>query len=100
MRAALRLKKADDVSISVVNRDGDVVRDLVTNRHVGAKQKTTATWDGRDDAGRRAPDGFYRFRLGLRDSGPQREHPLRDAARRLRARGRSSRASPAGRPRT
>ena len=31
--------------------------------------EATATWDGRDDSGHRAPDGFYRFRLGLRDSG-------------------------------
>lgn len=69
VHVSLRLKQADDVSISVVNKYGEPVRDLVSDRPLGAHQLLRAVWNGRDDSGRVPPTGFYRFRLSLRRSG-------------------------------
>jgi hypothetical protein len=72
VRFALRLKKADHVTLAIVNTKGDVVRTVLSDRAV--KAYTTigqpgVPWDGRDDAGRMVPDGRYRLRITLRDQG-------------------------------
>ena len=59
-----RLRKADRVTVRIVDTDGDVVRTVVRDspRAAGELQ---FFWNGRDDAGRRVPDGVYRPRVEL-----------------------------------
>jgi flagellar hook assembly protein FlgD len=63
-----RLKRADDVTVSVVSSSGDVVRQLASH-HIAAYTPVRFGWDGRDDAGARVPDGVYRIRITLRTEG-------------------------------
>jgi len=49
------------VSLSVVDRAGRVVRQLVNQRRTAGAY--SVTWDGRDDAGRKQPAGVYLYRL-------------------------------------
>jgi hypothetical protein len=65
-RVTFSLKRADDVTVSVITRDGDPVRRLVDNRRLRAGQKLRVAWDGRTANGRTVPDGVYRVRLSLR----------------------------------
>ena len=65
-RIAFLLQRADSVDLAIVDEDGDVVRELVSGRSVQPRELVRAAWDGRDDAGRRAPDGTYRARITLR----------------------------------
>jgi FlgD Ig-like domain len=59
-----RVRKADDLSVAIVDRNDDVVRALVPSHHVrpGPQQ---LTWNGRDDSGSPVPDGIYRPRVHL-----------------------------------
>ncbi len=66
---SLRLKEADDVTVSVVNADGDEVRRLADGQPARAFTPIRLTWDGRTDSGARAPDGLYRLRVALRRQG-------------------------------
>jgi hypothetical protein len=65
----VRLKVSDDVTVDVVNLDGDRIRRLADSVSVRAYRPLTLVWDGRTDAGGRAPDGQYRLRVALRDEG-------------------------------
>jgi flagellar hook assembly protein FlgD len=73
-----RLKKADDVTVELVDRDGDAVKTLLDDRHLAAYTpiEPSLSWDGTDDDGRTVPDGLYRVRITLRHLGrtvtPQR----------------------------
>ena len=51
-----KLKRADDVTVSVVNTSGDVVRQLASRR-IAAYTPVRFGWDGRADDGAPAPDG-------------------------------------------
>jgi len=66
---SFRLKRSDDVSVAIVDRRGDVVRQLVTSRFVRAGVRASFAWDGRSDAGALVPDGRYRALVGLRREG-------------------------------
>ena len=70
-RAAVRFTVAtpDTVTVAVVDAGGERVRTLrrVTTHRAG--EAVAATWDGRDDDGRRAPDGTYRVRLAFARQG-------------------------------
>ena len=66
---SFRLKRSDDVSVAIVDSGGEVVRRLVDGRPLRAYRRLTATWDGRDDDLRLAPDGRYRPLIGLRAQG-------------------------------
>ena len=69
-RISFRLKlKNDDVTLDVINDDGDVVRRLVDDKFMRAGVAQTFRWDGRDDDGKLAPDGVYRPRVRLKDQG-------------------------------
>jgi len=68
-RLSFRLDRADDVTVAVVDRDGDALRTLVDDRGVRAGERVRATWDGRDDSGERVPDAIYRYRVNLRRQG-------------------------------
>jgi hypothetical protein len=64
-----KLKRTDDVTVAVVNSDGDEVRVLADDRRLPAYTPTRFPWDGRTDSGARAPDGTYRIRVTLRREG-------------------------------
>lgn len=68
-RIGFLLKEADDVTVTVVDRDDQPIRRLARNEPLDAYRQLRLVWDGRDDAGRRAPDGTYRVRVGLRRQG-------------------------------
>lgn len=68
-RVSFRLKRADDITAAVVDRDGDVVRRLVDNRALAKGERVRIPWDGRDGRGRLVPDGVYRIRVNLRREG-------------------------------
>ncbi len=68
-RLTFRVKETDDVSVSVLNADGDEVRELLGGRHVTKGTLVRLKWDGRSDDGTRAPDGRYRYRITLQHEG-------------------------------
>ena len=68
-RLTFRVKETDDVSVSVLNADGDEVRELLGGRHVTKGMLVRLKWDGRTDDGTRAPDGRYRYRITLQHEG-------------------------------
>jgi hypothetical protein len=68
-RVSFELERRDDVDVTIVDTDGDAVRELVDDRAVAAGERVRAVWDGRDDEGRRLPDGTYRPRIVLRRQG-------------------------------
>jgi hypothetical protein len=63
-KVQFRLRKADRLSLAIVNSRGKVVRALIDSRQVGAGPKHF-TWDGRDDSGNGVPDGVYKPRVHL-----------------------------------
>lgn len=67
--ASFKLERPDTVTVRVIDDGGDVVRTLLANRSFGRQQRVTVRWDGRDERGRRVPDGIYRYRVNLEDQG-------------------------------
>ncbi|MEA2190251.1 MAG: hypothetical protein QOI73_372 [Solirubrobacteraceae bacterium] len=68
-RASFILKRTDDVTATVVDRDGDTVRVIARDRLLRKGRRMRLVWDGRGARGREAPDGTYRIRLNLRRQG-------------------------------
>jgi hypothetical protein len=69
-----RLRKEDDLTIDVVDRDGNVVRDnLVSGRY--RPGSLLFSWDGRADGGRVVADGLYRVRVRLEGEDRTLEFP-------------------------
>lgn len=68
-RWSFRVREDDDVTVEVVSSDGDTVRTLADDRFMRAYTQARFSWDGRDEAGRLAPDGRYRLRIALRREG-------------------------------
>jgi hypothetical protein len=66
---AVRLRRTDDVTVSIVTRDGGVVRRLAEDLRVRQGRVYRFRWDGRTAAGTIAPDGEYHVRVGLRGQG-------------------------------
>jgi flagellar hook assembly protein FlgD len=64
VRLAYDLPRATTIALGIVDAGGRRVRDLAAgHRSAGAH---TATWDGRDESGRRAQPGIY---FALLDAG-------------------------------
>ena len=63
------LKQADDVTVDVLDGDGERVARLASAQPAVRFRPLRLTWDGRTDSGSRAPDGRYRVRIGLRRQG-------------------------------
>ncbi len=64
------LRKAQTVELAIVDSSGDVVRSLTPAGSTAyPKGIVTKTWDGTTDAGGQAPDGSYRLRVTLPESG-------------------------------
>ena len=59
-----RLRKADRVSVEIVDSRGHVVRELARDRPQG-RRFVAYTWDGRDSAGRVVDEGTYKPRVHL-----------------------------------
>lgn len=68
-RWSFMLKRDDQMSVRVVDDDGEVVRTLTDGRQTEAYNRQTFEWDGTTDEGAMAPDGTYRLRLALRRQG-------------------------------
>jgi hypothetical protein len=58
------VRKPDDLSLAIVDSQDQVVRALISTRHVRAGKKRYS-WSGRNDAGSPVPDGTYRPRVHL-----------------------------------
>lgn len=61
---SFRLRRADHVSLAIVDSKGQTVRKLVDDRALHAG-RVTFTWNGRDDDGGIVPEGSYRPKLEL-----------------------------------
>ncbi|HEX4806136.1 MAG TPA: N,N-dimethylformamidase beta subunit family domain-containing protein [Conexibacter sp.] len=68
-RVSFWIVHADDVSISLVDDGGQIVRRLVDGRHLPARKRLTVWWNGREDDGAIASDGLYRVRVALLGEG-------------------------------
>jgi hypothetical protein len=68
-RVGFDLSEPADVSLSVIDNDGDVVRELFGDRRLAGDTKHRFSWDGRDDHGKPVPDGSYRLRVVRRKQG-------------------------------
>jgi hypothetical protein len=66
---ALRLRRTDDVTVSIVTRDGTTVRTLAEDLSIRKHRRYRLRWDGRTTGGRVAPDGEYQVRVSLRGQG-------------------------------
>jgi N,N-dimethylformamidase beta subunit-like protein/flagellar hook capping protein FlgD len=65
-RITFRIRETDEITVDVVDDSGEPVRRLLEGRLVhGHEDLVTLKWDGRTDAGDRAPDGIYRVRVAL-----------------------------------
>ncbi|HEX5145451.1 MAG TPA: hypothetical protein VFV85_00405, partial [Conexibacter sp.] len=64
-RISFWIVNSDDLSVSIVDAEGDIVRRLVDGRHLAARKRIVLWWDGRGDDGAREPDGYYRVRVAL-----------------------------------
>jgi FlgD Ig-like domain len=69
MRAGFDLSEPAEVSFSIIDMDGNDVRELVDDRELAGDAKHRFTWDGRDDDGNVVPDGTYRMRVVRRKEG-------------------------------
>ena len=66
---SFRLRRTDEVTVAIVNRDGDEVRTLAADVLLEGGRRHRFRWDGRTEARRVAPDGEYHLRVGLRRQG-------------------------------
>lgn len=64
-RISFWIVNGDDVSVSIVDGEGQIVRRLVDGRHLPARKRLVLFWNGREDDGTVAPDGSYRVRVAL-----------------------------------
>jgi hypothetical protein len=65
----LRLRRTDDLTVSIVTPDGARVRTLAEDLSVRARRRYHFRWDGRTAVGRVTPDGEYHVRVSLRRQG-------------------------------
>jgi flagellar hook assembly protein FlgD len=63
VRAGFDLSEAAEVSFAIIDDEGTEVRRLASDRELRGDRSYRFAWNGRDDAGRRLPDGRYRMRV-------------------------------------
>jgi hypothetical protein len=63
------LSRPATVSFYVMDGEGNEIRRLVDDRALAGDAKHRFRWNGRDDDGRRVPDGLYRMRVIQRAEG-------------------------------
>ena len=59
-RIRIRLRHADRVTVTIVDKDDHTVATVADNRLLGAHGPQHFVWDGRTDAGALVPDGVYK----------------------------------------
>jgi hypothetical protein len=64
-----KIKRADEVTVTVVAPDGHDIDTLASDRRLLAYQQTGFRWYGVTASGRPAPNGLYTVRVRLRDQG-------------------------------
>ncbi len=64
-RISFWIVNGDDVSVSIVDDEGRIVRRLVDGRFLPERKRLVLSWNGRRDDGAVAPDGSYRVRVAL-----------------------------------
>ena len=68
-RIDVRVRRDDDVTITIVDAADDEVKRLATAVPAVARQALAVTWDGTTEEGGLAPEGDYRVRVSLRRGG-------------------------------
>ena len=68
-RVGFDLSEPAEVSLSIIDGEGNELRRLVDDRRLAGDTKHRFTWDGRDDDGEVVPDGAYRMRVVRRKEG-------------------------------
>jgi FlgD Ig-like domain len=68
-RFRVRVRRDDDVTITVVDDAGTEVRRLATAVPAEEERSVRVRWDGRMATGATAPEGVYRLRISLRRGG-------------------------------
>jgi flagellar hook assembly protein FlgD len=68
-RFGVAVRDADELTVDVLDRGGNEVRRLADRLRADAQRPSRLRWDGRDDAGAVAPDGFYQVRVSLGRTG-------------------------------
>jgi hypothetical protein len=68
-RIGFDLSEPAEVSFSIIDADGNEVRELVDDRLLEGDTHQRFAWDGRDDDGDVVPDGTYRMRVVRRKEG-------------------------------
>lgn len=63
------LSRRASVTFSIVDQEGNEVRTFVRDKELPGGSKNRYLWNGRDDQGRRVPDGSYHMRVIRRDEG-------------------------------
>jgi hypothetical protein len=66
---SLKMRKSDTVTADILDDAGDAVRRVVAPREARAGGFLRLQWNGRDDEGRRVPDGEYRVRVSFARQG-------------------------------
>ncbi len=69
VKFSFRIKRADEVTVTIASTGGDDVATLARDHHLAAYTQWALRWNGRTDAGPLAPDGRYQIRVRLRDQG-------------------------------
>lgn len=64
-RISFWIVKGDDVSVSIVDGEGRIVRRLADGRYLPKRTRLVLFWNGRGDDGTVMPDGSYRVRVAL-----------------------------------
>jgi hypothetical protein len=64
-RISFWIVNGDDVSVSIVDDEGQIVRRLVDGRYLPKRKRLVLSWNGRMDDGVVARDGAYRVRVAL-----------------------------------
>ncbi len=68
-RVGFDLSEKAEVSFSIIDMNGNEVRELVDDRELAGDKRWRFWWDGRDDNGDVVPDGVYRLRVVRRKEG-------------------------------
>jgi hypothetical protein len=64
-RISFWIVNGDDVSVSIVDGEGRIVRRLVDGHHLPKRKRLVLFWNGRSDDGVVVRDGAYRVRVAL-----------------------------------
>lgn len=68
-RIGFDLSEPAEVSLSIIDGEGNELRRIVDDRRLAGDTKHRFTWDGRDDDGNTVSDGAYRMRVVRRKEG-------------------------------